>query len=352
MHSSFYFMSKILLLNRKKISFIIFLMSIGVCLALYQIEIFLNKTNYHPDSYTYLTPKLEYIEYFTTFSIKNLFFIFYYHLGYYLISYIVNYQELILISFNIFLYSITNVLIFIFFIPFLKKKFHLLLLLLVLFTPFRTHLAIHVLKETILIFLLFLPIYFLSIRSLFVISLLGFFFRSVFLLYLFIFFDLKKIKELFFLSYSNIKKIFFLILFFIILYFFLSFYFLHGSFIIELLNIYNDWGNSFMGGREYDNIPNFGVYFRALLWPILFLFGGFIFFSKSYLFHILAIEIIILHFITYIFCRKIIINLSLVFLLILIASYTTSFTSFFRYCYLPFFISCLVTIFKLKKNED
>jgi hypothetical protein len=344
-------MLKILLLNRKKIAFIIFLLSIATCFGLYQIEIFLDKINYHPDSFTYLTPRTEYNELFNVFSIKNLYFIFYYHLGYYLISYIAGYHELILISLNIFLYSITNAFLFILFIPILKKNFHLLLLLLVLFLPYRAHLAIHVLKETILIFLLFLPIYFLSIRSLFIISLLGFLFRSIFLLYLFIFFNFKKFKKLYFLSEFNFKKIFFILFVSIVFYILIAYYFLSFALLNELRVIYSDWGNSFMGGREYDNIPNFGVFFRIFVWPILFLSGTFSFFSNSYLFYILSIEIIILHFVIYYFCRKIILNLALVSLLILIATYTTSFTSFFRYCYVPFYIYCLVSIYECKKKE-
>jgi len=338
------------------ISFLLFTISITASILTLLLERkYLNILyNYHPDTLHYLTYSLNLIKIPTDFlSLKNLELIlnqFKHGTGYYYIASLLKSNIRELIQVNIIIYSLTNLLLYYLF--FIQKRFSqnkinnlikYIFFFFILFLPYRLHLSTHILKETFLIF--FLVIMIINTRFFFLGIIGGLFFRSFFFIYLLAYVNLNKF-------FKNYKEQIFLILLII------------GVFFILYMNNFFDTKNyilsrhySNMGGREFDQIPNFqeyelGFLLRSIIWPILFLTGGFSFFTKGYMFLILTLEILIMQFIFYKVKKRFILSLGLFFLLIIIAIYCTTYTSFFRYSYLAliiFFIKNLINI-NDKKN--
>ncbi len=258
------------------------------------------------------------------------------------------YRNLILL--NIFIYALTNSLIFFHYLKYYheKQKNVLFLLSLVIFfiLPYKLHLSAHILKESLIFFILVIYILYQSKISFLISLFFGTSFRFGFALYYLIFFDLK--------SLFKMKKFF---LFLTVIFIILGIYYLkfvENENVIETFFILIQERNfNVMSGRDFDNIPNFsnndlGFLYRSFFWPIFFLSGTFIFFTENVFFKILGIEIILMQIFTYICHRKIILNFGLIILLIIISLWVTTFTSFYRYAYLGFLALFLQKIFNTK----
>jgi len=145
------------------------------------------------------------------------------------------------------------------------------------------------------------------------------------------------------------------------------FVFIIAAIIFYYKNIYLSYDNDIlkflenrnianMGGREYDNVPNFtdyelvGSLIRMILWPIFILSGSFVFFSDNYLFYIIGAEIILIHLIFFSLKKRLLINLGLIIFLCLVALYVNTFTSYVRYCYLAINIFFIKEILKTNYN--
>ena len=352
--------------NKKLIYFpILFLISVCASVIFLYIErkILGISSTYHPDSALYIDSSAFKAYAFLSFefslmkNLQNLFTNLFHGTIYFSISnlfYELNKisdfnfnQYRSLIKLNIFLFCITNLIILNAFIKNsenYKIKFFICILI-YFFLPYKLHLAVNILKETFVLFFLVLYLFYSNIYTFIISFILGTSLRSLFSLY--------------FLNYLNFKNIFskknFLILISILLtwLFVITLFISIDDFTSSFLNFIYERNFADMGGRNYDNIPNFsekgywGILLRVILWPFFFLTGTFIFYSDSFFLNILAFEIIILQLMTF-FCRKkFVISAGLIIFLFLLSLYATSFTAFFRYAYLAIQIVFLKTFFKL-----
>ena len=369
----------------KNFLLLIFLSIIGifyVFLFLYFERRILNIPNsYHPDSVYYFERySIDYIlsiNYSLFENLRNFFNNLFHNLFYLSIINIISEITIIInasnfefikdtfyrnvVKFNIIFYLIGNIFIIKLYTNIFKEKIfdrkNLLLLIIILFLPYKTHLTISVLKDGLILFLLIFVFTYKKIYSLILSILLGTSFRWGFFLYLILFIN-KKIFN---------KKL--LIMMSITIFAFLSWFIYtkintdHNSdtlnnLLISIKNYFQTRNNIDLGGRDYDQVPTFAEYklgtiFRGITWPFLFMTGTFSVFTKSYLFYCLAVEIIIVQFLMYWYFKKIVINTNLIIILILIAMQMNTFTAYFRYSYLAYYISLLITFLdssNYKKN--
>lgn len=342
-------------------SIIIFITSIIACIFFIKIENFLGiDYKYHPDALHYLKYKIDIAHeiYLSTESVASFLKSYFGRFFYFWVD-ILNYNPSYIIFSNIIFFAITNVVIFNIF----NKKLinfdylSLLLLIAVLFMPYRLHLSAHVLKETMMIF--FFSLCFLRIHYLYKILPIIFIFylRKFSLIYFLIFFNLNKI-----FNYFQINIILKLIILLFLLIVGLDiinelFIFHYESNLIEQVTA---WSQKNMGGRDYDNITNFkyyhayGVLLKAFIWPILFLSGSFVFFSFNFYFLILAVEIIVINILFYKKYKKLLISAEIYIVLFFISFHVSTFTAYFRYSYIAFILIIFYKLYYLeneKKNK-
>jgi hypothetical protein len=291
---------------------IIFICSIIFSLFIFLIEQILGiDSEFHPDSLTYLNfsdegTLVNFIE-----DPLN-------YIGslYYVLVALFNNNVNFLIIFNIIIFSLTNLFIYLKVKSSLYKKnyFYFILSLLLIFDPYRAHLSVHVLKDTLIIFSLISIIYLLNSYVSVFFFILGIFLRFNFYGYLPILFPFLKLK-----------KNFFLILFF---------------FIICLpLITFSELGDDkiSLSFREFDKIPNFfslgypyAEIMRALTWPFIRIFNFAIFFHPIYfLFMLQAIVSLYL-----LYLKKIFFNYNFLFfyfVLALIAIAAPGYNTYLRY---------------------
>jgi len=263
---------------------IFFFLSIISCLGVLFIErIFEIGIYYHPDAEYYLTYR-ENVNLTELFQNPKKF------IGqfYIIITSLYKYNTNYLIGFNILIYSITNAYLFQFVKNTYKKMglaFYFAVFI-VLLDPYRIHLAVHVLKDTLIIFSLTILFFSRSYIIKIIYLIFGVFLRFSFFVYLPILISDIKISK---------RSIFFIIItFYIAVY---PFY----DLIINTLTIQGQKAD--MSFRQFDTIPNFleyelfGGLFRSITWPIFRLTGTAYFFSSFYilfLLHSLALMYIIL----------------------------------------------------------
>tara|TARA_S200000501_G_C20812190_1_gene738870 strand:- start:568 stop:1725 length:1158 start_codon:yes stop_codon:yes gene_type:complete len=254
------------------------------------------------------------------------------------------------IKFNMLAYVLGNLLIlFAYFKNFKKEAYNfknLLLLTIILFLPYKTHLYSNILKDGIVLFLLIFFFTNKKIYSLIISVFIGLSIRWGFILYFLLFIN----KQIF--SKKNLKIIS-AIIFILCIFIFFNFIYTDGNIIESLIKYVKERTNSTMGGRDYDMVPSYnhipyGGLIRGIIWPILFLSGLFVLYTESYLFYVLAFEILLIQIFVYLFYKKFIFNLNLFVVIFIIGIYTSTFTSFFRYAYLAFYVSTLISFLSLK----
>jgi hypothetical protein len=181
--------------------------------------------------------------------------------------------------------------------------------------PYRVHLAVHVLKDTLIIFFL---LNFLSQKK--ISWLLNAFFITG--------------LRLFSIAYLSVfvKKKYFYLGGLIV---FISAVYLSEE-LIALLEATNEVDMAF---REFDNVPNFsayglfGVLLRAFLWPLFAFSGVYIFLSPSLGFAPLALGSIAISIASYLLFKRPPINLQALMVFAIVALLTTGFTTYIRYCF-------------------
>jgi hypothetical protein len=239
-----------------------------------------------------------------------------------------------LIKLNIFVYCLTNLLVLNFFIK--NNKNHdlkiLIGILIFCFLPYKLHLTVNILKESLVFFFLTLYLFYSNIYVLIISFLFGSSLRGLYSLYFLNFVDFKN----FFVK----KNLFILILISITWFFVITYFVSLDNFINSFTEFIKERNIADMGGREFDTIPNFAEYgnlaiiLRLILWPIFILSGIFIFYSDNFFLYILGLEIIILQ-ITLFYCKKkFLFSIGLLLFLALLAIYANTFTAYFRYGYL------------------
>jgi hypothetical protein len=312
-------------------NFILFLISLIACLVMLYIERLIGiNWDFHPDAITYLEDFREFSE-----SLIAAGPISYFNNSYYLISYLVDGSFHLLFIINIISYAITNILIKNCFADFWTKTYgnynfkYYLYLAIILIAPYRLHLSIHILKDTLIILLLTYIIsqnrrsYFAWIALLMV--------RVFSFFYIF--------------SLLNKKKIYILFLIF------LGLYILNPLSLVDRFINYND--NLEMNFREFDRVPNFselgvfGIFMRALIWPFFLLSGTFFITSPSLSYLPIALSSIIIQG----WCFKVLksygFTIGVYFSMALIATVVNGFTSYLRYCY-PLFIIMPLLIMRFR----
>ena len=335
--------------NYKILSF-----SILVCIIFFCIERLLGIDQfYHPDSLYYLTKHEIHASAFIDNPKAIL------STGFYYLSRILNYNYLYLIIFNFALFSLTNLMVFNLIFKnnlFILDNLRIYILYTILyFDPYRLHLAGHVLKETVLIFLMISFIYFGNIFLKIIFLSLSVFIKKNIVFYFIIFYLDNLIKKFF---AQKIKYIFYTIIFiiFILFLFFYEFdifniknFSIFNFFSATNLNLFESierWHYRDMTGREYDMVPNYqnisfplGFFLKIITWPILIFSGFFLFFTKSFLFQSLGLMMIYFNICIYFVTKKSYMSIGLLILLILVALYSTTFTSYFRYSYVAIYCS-------------
>lgn len=329
-------------------SFKIFISSFLICALFYIVEgLFGIDRFYHPDSAYYLIQNraINFIQLIN--NPKELL-----QSGYFIITHLLNYNYYLLIFLNFILYSLTNVLIY---QKVFKKNFKSLsnlklifLFYLLFLDPYRLHLASHILKETIIIYI-FITIIIFNLK---IIKLLG-------ILLLEMFRHNSWVYLLIFLTYSNIKKILkkkSIYKIIILLIIFLSFFALFiqtgqdlsQSIFNFVMNKMELEYNKTFPMRPYDQVNQFkdygfplGFILKSITWPSLLISGFFIFFISSVLFKILGIIIILNHILVYIITKKTFVSFGLLIILLMLSVYTGSYTSMFRYSYIAIYSSVI-----------
>ena len=348
----------------------IFFLSLIICILFYFLEGILGINRlYHPDSIHYMQQNNENVRDFLDIIFSSPLSIL--STGYYYISKLLNHNYFLLIGLNFIFYSLTNIFIYEKIIKTFCKNHSvsksLVLFYLLFLDPYRLHLACHVLKETIYIFIFITLIIFnYKFLRLFLVVLLEFFrANSFFYLLIFIrYFYLKK-KILFLFSKKNSYDIKYLITKILLLFFALLLFLAYGfgeliySFFNEILLKVKELHFRDMPQRDYDKILNFqsfdfflGFILKNILWPLGLLSGTFIFFTNSFLFKILGICIFLNHCLVYFLTKKTFVSLGLFSIILLISMYTSSYTSMFRYSYVGLYFGLVYFFLNVvHKNE-
>ena len=314
-------------LTISKSSTTVFFVSILFCLVLKFIEEYVGiGWDYHPDAVLYINES----DFIVDEIIYNNNFFSYLNNGYYFIVSFFNSSIFKLVFLNILLFSVTNV-IYYKNVKEIKSKYFYIFFLIVILSPYRAHLAVHVLKDTIIIFLLTSFVFSKTFSSKLLFLLSNLYVRIFSLIYYIYILNKKKIN---FISYAFV----FLVLIFLIYQFPILFDFISERNTID------------MGGRSFDQIINFsefglfGVLIRALVWPLIFVTGMFLFMSPNLLFIPIFLEILIINIFTNFKFAK---SIKFILLLSILAIIVNSFTAYIRYIY-PLII---LTVIDLKKNE-
>lgn len=269
---------------------------------------------FHPDSLHYI----EFYHIFTTNKINSLSSL---NNGYYYVVSFFNGDVNSLIIFNQFIFAVTNVLIFKIF----GNKYNNLKLIqyIILFLPYRLHLSAHVLKDTIIIFLI-LCTYYASLRSFPIFVLLTSLFR------------VSVAPIVIAIRFTPKRRIYMFIGILILL--------IMVSMIPELSSFLLDRSEADMGGREYFDVPFSNasgfleLFVKATLWPTLAKTGFFSVVSPHPVTIAISLEPIILtawavyhrRLQNYLFENGVL-------AMVIIALLVTSFGAYYRYVY-PFMI--------------
>jgi glycosyltransferase involved in cell wall biosynthesis len=287
----------------KKHSLWIFVISVCASLMLLAFERQIGiGWDYHPDAVTYVRTYSNVIANIINSGGRDLL-----TQLYFVFSWLLNGNIAALIGINIVVYSITSCMIYEQLKGFITSRVGLICVLLIIFMPYRMHLAVHVLKDTFLIaFLagsilgirfLILPAILISVRSIF-------YFPSV-------------------MRYRGA------ILCFV-------------GFAISLIAFdeFRGWVQAMASNdfrfRAYDTVPTFveisnGSIIRAVIWPVLFLTGGFIFLSPGMLMLPLAFGQLIAQFAVFGVFKRPILSFGLFISIAFMAYISPGFTTFFRY---------------------
>ena len=287
--------------------------------------------------------------------------------GYYLLVNLLGSNPANIITFNIILFGLTNILITKLMRPF-RHKNHAYFEYLVLFNPYRVYLGTTLLKDTLLCFLLVTAYYFyhfkknkdlykegsikkdnqyLILRKFFIdkiifitccITLIFFAVRSIFYLIL--------LPN--FLSKINNLRSFFYFIFIILIINFLINNFTGGN----IINNFESASNVNMDFRSYGAIPNFtsfgslGVLLKIILWPLFYITGIFILFSPNIELFFISIGISLVFLLQ--IREKITIPIGTVIGFIFFAGITNGFLSFSRYS-LPVWLISVIIIYRKNK---
>jgi hypothetical protein len=305
--------------------FLIFSLSILACLFVLSIERLVGiGWDFHPDANTYITISNGAV---SSFDAQN-----YFGALFFVLVDMMNSEVWMLITFNIFVYSITNVTLANFFKKHtgLHKKQIWILFLLVIFNPYRTHLSVHVLKDTLIIFGM---VYFLTSN------------RVYSWIFLLLSYSVSHRTVIYLIAMLNKKNLIILIIpmvFFILMQ--------SEGFLPSVLST---TGQVDMTFRDFDKVPNFfefgvlGAIIRAIVWPFLYLTGVFFLLSPTIMYLPIAVGSFFLQFWHFKQYGKPALYFQVYLTMGIMAFLVSGFTSFIRYT-LP--LLTILPILIIKKN--
>ena len=247
---------------------------------------------------------------------------------YVIVSYFIDNIEFLIIL-NILAYSLTNYILYLIIKNiFTKKNFlYSIFILIVIFNPYRAHLAVHPLKDTLIILSLVFSFFSSSIVINFIFIFFGFMFRLGFFVYFPIFI-------------SNIKNKNLAFVIFFILTLFLYFYF--NQMVSEAFSLDADMRN-----RSFDAVYNFinfdfpfAQILRGITWPVIRITGLAVLFHPFYFLFLL--QSVVLMYIIYVNRRYV--DYRVVFFilpLMMIAVVSSGYNTYLRYS------EPLITIFSI-----
>jgi hypothetical protein len=314
---------------------LLFLVSILAALVLLCVENLVGiHWDFHPDAVTYTSTSFEMVD-----NLIDAGLIASFNNFYYFFAALLQQNAILLIALNVIVYAFTNLAMYNY-VKRVARKYNIafdikliLFLSCLLFMPYRLHLAVHVLKDTLIIFFL------INLLSTNKVNL----FISVFFL---------AGLRLFSFAYMSIfikRKYFYIGAFFACL------AAIYSS--QEILNLIESTNDVDMNFREFDLVPNFTVYgifgtlLRAIVWPIFAFTGAYLFISPSIAFAPLAIGSMAICIITWRAYKKPAINLQALIVFGLVAVLTTGFTTYIRYCF-PLLVLVPLLQFKTFAKEE
>ena len=232
--------------------------------------------DFHPDASTYITLSSGTASNFNFSSLLESHFS-----SFYVLVDLLGSQVWLVITLNIFFYAATNVALMSFFRKHIgpyKKQVGILFFLIV-FNPYRTHLSVHVLKDTLIIFGM---VYFFTSS------------RIYSWLFLLLSYSVSIRTIIYLVSVFNKRNLIFItipIIFFLLMQ--------SEGFLHSILSTENQVDMTF---REFDKVPNFfefgifGAIARAIIWPFLYLTGIFVLLSPTIMYLPIAISSFFLQF--------------------------------------------------------
>lgn len=308
----------------------IFIISILSCSIFLVMERSIGiKWNYHPDAETYV-----YESPIVAITLIENGVIGFFNNFYYIVSFLLSSNITYLIILNIIIYSFTNLIIFDVLNYFGNGKVTNISFWVLVLIPYRLHLSVHILKDTLIIFFLVLIISksFLSKGS-------------------FIFILLMRVFSVFYfvvLIPRKYYKLLFLVTIFAVIFF--------NDQIIEFLSEKNETNMTF---REFDKVPTFselgvvGIFIRAIIWPILTISGLFLIISPSFAFIPIAMGSFIIQWWCKFYLKSYGILIQIYFSCFLIALFVNGYTSYLRYTFPLILVTPLIqlkSIYFSKKN--
>lgn len=296
-------------------SAVIFFLSFFVALFLMAIERFAGiGWDFHPDAVTYTTLASD-----VTQSILSESYLLIFNNGYYFWAEFLGMSLFLLTVANLIMFSITNVMLYRIHDRYASRRTSEVLwfasLGILLFNPYRVHLATTVLKDTMIIMFTVMIAVYSTRRSLIVAPLL---------------FLLRIASVLYFMIKLRRK---YLIICLVVA---LLFAFVYSNSLADRLSEFN---SADMQLREFDRVPNFrslgllGVMLRAALWPLLALTGVFAVISPALAFFPVAIGSLLNQVYCYIVVRRPVAPLVILVPMAVFAALVTGYTAYIRYVY-------------------
>ncbi len=304
----------------------IYILSLLLLILVSYLEAFFGiNWDFHPDSVYYIENSVDIASGLNYENLAN-------NLYYYIV-YLLNSNITSLIILNSILYIATNGIIYNEYIRNNLKytKIEILLITLIILNPYRVHLAIHILKDTLIIFV-------------YILAAVG---TLKFKLPAFVLIILLRIGSIVYFLAFIFRKMNAKLIIFIITLIFIYLYqnYANGSFNLQEVD---------MKFRDFDNIPNFmdqgfiGAILRFITWPLLLISGGFILFMPNILVLPIALSLVLIQIWSIVKFNRLYFNFSIIVTIGVFAFLVTGFTSFIRYT-LP--IITLIPIFiNNKKN--
>lgn len=286
--------------------------------------------DFHPDSVTYATASVEMMEAIRQDGVLTAF-----NNGYYVWSYLLGMNVVVLTIANMLVYALSNVVIYRFHSRHVSDALRgnmAWLLLLLLLNPYRLHLSTTILKDTLIIFLVLM----MSVSS----------FKRA-LLFLPLSCLLRLASPLYLLIFASRRLAFAMVVSAALL------GFLYFESIADALLAFNE---AEMRLREFDNIPTFqefgmvGVLLRSITWPLLAVTGFFAILSPAAAFFPVALGSIFNLIYIYKTTHSLTLPVGAMLAMMAFGAMVTGYTAYIRYIY-PLLVALPIVALGLRSSN-